>query len=145
MGECRTVARLLSLSLRVMKPPSRRNRHPAPDAAAHASCVMCSSRSSSKPSSESSPDDLAAIVTRIEANARARLQDLRSALAEQRDLREVFMALFPDGLTFTPTRTHDGERKIWKITGKANLHPLLGGVGSDCIATPTGFEPVLPA
>lgn len=72
---------------------------------------------------------------------RARLHDLRSALAEQRDLREVFLALFPDGLTFTPARTPDGKRKIWKITGKANLQSLVGGFRSECVATPTGFEP----
>ena len=34
------------------------------------------------------PDDLAALVTRIEDGAPAKLADLRSALAEQRDLRQ---------------------------------------------------------
>ncbi len=98
------------------------------------------------------PDDLAALVTKIEAGARARLHDLRSALAEQRDLREVFLALFPDGLTFTPARTPGGERQVWQIEGAASFAKLLGGAGGDgtgsgpdCVATPTGFEPVLPA
>jgi hypothetical protein len=37
--------------------------------------------------------------TEYRGRARAMLQDLRKALAEQRDLREVFLALFPKGLT----------------------------------------------
>ena len=75
--------------------------------------------------------------------ARARLLALRSALAEQRDLREVFLALFPEGLTFTPARTPNGERQIWEIEGAASFAALLGGgSGPDCVATPTGIEPV---
>jgi DNA invertase Pin-like site-specific DNA recombinase len=44
------------------------------------------------------PEDLTALVTKIETGARAKLADLRNALAERRDLREVFLALFPRGL-----------------------------------------------
>ena len=108
------------------------------------------------------PDDLAALITKIETSARSRLHDLRSALAEQRDLREVFLALFPDGLTFTPARTPDGERQVWRIDGAASFSSLVDQRGPDCVATPTarraigtrtgpdcvatpmGFEPMLP-
>lgn len=71
------------------------------------------------------PEDLAALVTRIEAGARAKLADLRSALADQRDLREVFLALFPEGLSFTPARSPDGTRAIWRIEGAANFGSLV--------------------
>ena len=71
------------------------------------------------------PDDLAALVTKIEAGARARLADLRTALADRRDLREVFLALFPDGLQFTPARSPDGTRAVWRIEGAANFCSLL--------------------
>ena len=73
------------------------------------------------------PDELAALVTKIEAGARAKLADLRTALAEKRDLREVFLALFPEGLSFTPARTADGARAIWRIEGAASLDRLLDG------------------
>lgn len=53
------------------------------------------------------PDELANLVTTIESNACVRLADLRTALADRRDLREVFLALFPEGLTFTPARLPD--------------------------------------
>ena len=87
------------------------------------------------------PDDLAAMITKIESGARARLEDLRKALAEQRDLREVFLALFPAGLVFTPARTPDGERAVWQIEGEASFATVVGGgSGPDCVATPTGFE-----
>ena len=91
------------------------------------------------------PDELAKLVTRIESSARARLKDLRTALADRRDLREVFLALFPQGLTFTPARSPNGTRQVWRITGAADLGTYLGGTPPDCVATPTGFEPVLPA
>lgn len=93
-------------------------------------------------SAKRTPDDLVALVTRIETSARARLHHLKTALADRRDLREVFLSLFPDGLTFTPARSPDGERQLWRIAGTANLSSLLGPVGPDCVATPTGFEGV---
>ncbi len=71
------------------------------------------------------PKDLAGLVAKIEAGARAKLQDLRNALAEQRDLREVFLALFPNGLTFTPARSPDGSRAIWHIEGAASFNQML--------------------
>jgi hypothetical protein len=82
-------------------------------------------------SAKRTPDDLAALVTRIETSARARLNDLRSALTDRRDLREVFLALFPDGLTFTPARVPDGERQIWLIADSANFSSLVDQVGPD--------------
>lgn len=91
-------------------------------------------------SAKRTPDDLVALVTRIETSARARLQDLKTALADRRDLREVFLSLFPQGLTFTPARTPDGERQVWRIAGSANVGTLVGPFGPDCVATPTGFE-----
>ncbi len=92
-----------------------------------------------------SPDELVAMVTKIEGAARKRLRSLRAALANRSDLREVFLALFPEGLTFVPARTPDGARQVWQIKGAANLGQLVEGAGPDYVATPTGFEPVLPA
>ena len=91
------------------------------------------------------PDDVAALVTKVEASARARLHELKTMLSEYRDLREVFVALFPEGLTFSPARTPDGARQVWRICGTADFRSVVGGSGPICVATPTGFEPVLPA
>lgn len=120
------------------------------------------------------PKELVALVKQIEANARAKLADLRSALANQSDRREAFLALFPDGLALSAARTPGGECQVWRITGGADLGSLTGGdgskrittrspandggipdqtaanpseagSGSKRIATPTGFEPVSPA
>ena len=95
------------------------------------------------------PADLAALVERVEANVRTNIRSLRAALTEQSDLREVFQTMFPSGLTFEAARTPDGMRQIWEISGDADFAALLGGKRSDrgfeCVATPTGFEPVLPA
>ena len=68
-----------------------------------------------------SPSELAALTERIEINVRANIARLRQALADQGDLREVFQAMFPDGLTFEPTRTPDDSRQIWKISGYADF------------------------
>ncbi|MEJ7598492.1 MAG: recombinase family protein [Kofleriaceae bacterium] len=84
------------------------------------------------------PDELANLITRIEGSARTRLADLRSALADRRDLRDVFLALFPEGLSFTPARSPDGTRQIWRISGAASFGGLVGGTPPDCVATPTG-------
>lgn len=59
-------------------------------------------------------------MDRVEANVRARVTALRHSL-DQADLREVFQAMFPDGLTFEPARTPDGARQIWKISGYADF------------------------
>jgi hypothetical protein len=95
------------------------------------------------------PADLAALVERVEANVRTNIAALRSALTEPSDLREVFHSMFPNGLTFEAARTPDGMRQIWRISGDADFAAILKGKRSDrgfeCVATPTGFEPVLPA
>ena len=95
------------------------------------------------------PADLAALVDRVEANVRSNIRSLREALADQADLGEIFQAMFPQGLTFEAARTPDGTRQIWKISGDADFAAVVGGGWSDrgfeCVATPTGFEPVLPA
>ncbi len=127
-------------------------------------------------SAKRTPDEVVSLVTTIEEVARRRLRDLRTALAERRDLRDIFLALFPEGLTFTPGRAPEGGRQVWRIAGSANLQSLMeappvrvatpdpseqpgkarrvhGSARSDvggfdppvCVATPTGFEPVLPA
>ena len=72
------------------------------------------------------PEDLAALVTKIESGARSRLADLRNALADKRDLREVFLALFPDGLSFTPARSPGDSRAVWRIEGAASFGSLVG-------------------
>ena len=67
---------------------------------------------------------------------------LKALLTDRRDLREVFVALFPGGLaTFSPARTPDGARKIWRISGSADFSSLMDHSGPVCVATPTGFEP----
>ena len=43
------------------------------------------------------PAELAALVDRVEANVRANVANLRQALVDQTDLREVFLAMFPEG------------------------------------------------
>ena len=86
------------------------------------------------------PDDVVALVSKIDTNARERLRDLRAALADRRDLREVFLALFPDGLTFTAARTPNESRQIWRITGTANLQSVIGTDPPDRVATPEASE-----
>ena len=78
------------------------------------------------------PDELADIINEVEATCRERLGDLKKALSDRADLREVFLALFPDGLTFTPAWTRDktGRRRVWHVKGAAQL------LGSDRVATP---------
>ncbi|MDQ2768384.1 MAG: hypothetical protein M3Y30_14675 [Gemmatimonadota bacterium] len=122
-------------------------------------------------STRRTPAELDALVAKIEASSRAKLADMRTALADERDRREAFLALFPTGLTFAANRTPDGARQVWKIRGDVDLGVLTGsdrvrtrppsdgsidaepsarnsstnGAGSKRVATPTGFEPVLPA
>jgi hypothetical protein len=117
-------------------------------------------------SAKRTPDDLEALVREIETTSRAKLLKIRAALADENDRREAFLALFPNGLSFSPTRTPDGKRQVWRIRGEADLGPLTGservttrppsdasatpglsnwnpsagGLGSDRVATPTGFE-----
>jgi len=89
-------------------------------------------------SAKRTPDELLTLAEKIEETARAKLQDLRNALAEQADLREVFLTLFPNGLTFTADRSPDGARQVWRITGDASFGSLVDPSGPDYVATPTG-------
>jgi site-specific DNA recombinase len=72
------------------------------------------------------PAEFAALVDRVEANVRANVAALRRSLADQSDLRDVFLAMFPHGLTFEPARTPDGARQIWKISGDADFAQTTG-------------------
>ena len=81
------------------------------------------------------PDEVASLVTQIEAVARERLRDLRTVLADRRDLREVFLALFPAGLTFTAARLPAESRQVWRIQGEANLGSVIASTSPDRVAT----------
>lgn len=60
------------------------------------------------------------IIAKVENAVREKLADLRTALArDSAGAREVYMALFPDGLLFTPAP--DVSPKVWKIQGVARL------------------------
>lgn len=88
------------------------------------------------------PAELESMIERVEKSVKQRLADVRSALADRRDLRETLMALFPKGLQFTPTRTPDGARQVWKIRGAANYAVLkdrgLGEPRSNLSCDPDG-------
>jgi site-specific DNA recombinase len=73
------------------------------------------------------PAELAALIDRVEANVRTNVAKLRESLADEADRREVFQAMFPDGLSFEPTRTPDGSRQIWKISGDADFAAVTEG------------------
>jgi len=83
------------------------------------------------------PDEIAALMTRVEASALERTKDLRSTLTRGGDLREVFRALFPDGVRLLPD--HDGTRQVWKIEAR----PDLGELAANCskrLVTPTAHR-----
>lgn len=81
------------------------------------------------------PDEMTKLVKRIETSARTRLADMRAALAHETERREVFLALFPEGLTFAPDRTPNGKRQVWRVTGEVDLGSLIDATGSKRIAT----------
>ena len=87
-------------------------------------------------SAKKTPDELAKLVKQIEISARTKLADLRGALRDESDRRQLFLALFPDGLTFAPDRTPDGKRHIWRITGDIDLGSLIDPTGTRIITTP---------
>jgi hypothetical protein len=66
-------------------------------------------------SARRAPSDLDALVAQVEAASRTKLADLRTALLNQSDRREAFLALFPVASRFSPTRTPDGARQVWKL------------------------------
>jgi hypothetical protein len=86
-------------------------------------------------SAKRTPEELTALVKQVERSARAKLADLQAALMNETDRREAFLGLFPEGLTFSPTRTPDGERQVWKISGGVDLGTLING-GSKRVTTP---------
>lgn len=66
------------------------------------------------------PGEASAQMEKIEATARERLTRLDQVMAGDRaGLREVFLALFPEGLTFRPYQREN--RQVWAISGSANL------------------------
>lgn len=81
------------------------------------------------------PDELKKLVKQIEATARTKLADMRAALEDESDRREVFLALFPDGLKFAADRTPDGKRQVWRIRGDIDLGSLIDATGSKRITT----------
>jgi site-specific DNA recombinase len=70
------------------------------------------------------PAERAKLIVQLEKTVKARLTDVRAALSDRRDLREILMALFPSGLQFTPARTSDGARQVWRMRGAANYRAL---------------------
>jgi hypothetical protein len=70
-----------------------------------------------------SPAMVADVLARAETVARAKLGDLRTALdADLPAMREVFQALFPEGLTFRPGE--NAARRVLAISGVARLDSL---------------------
>ena len=51
-------------------------------------------------------------------------------------LAQLFVALFPDGLTFAADRTPDGKRQIWRITGDIDLESLIDPTTPNDCANP---------
>ena len=77
------------------------------------------------------PDEVVALMASVEATCRQRLTDLRAALTDPSDVREIFLALFPDGLILTPEWAEDDS-------GNGRRSHLTKGriSGSVCVATP---------
>jgi DNA invertase Pin-like site-specific DNA recombinase len=69
------------------------------------------------------PALLGELVSKVEAAVRAKLDGLTEALTRDREgAREVFLAMFPEGLRFTPARApHGRRRQVWRIEGVADL------------------------
>ena len=76
------------------------------------------------------PGEISALVDQVESAAVAKLQDLREALTQPAQLRQVLRTLFPDGLRLTPVQA--GRRHIWRIQGAANLRELVGPWSRTC-------------
>ena len=69
------------------------------------------------------PDELRPMIDQAEASVRERLGNVRAALLDGSELRELFLRMFPEGITFTPTRV--GNRQLWKIAGEVAIGRLL--------------------
>ena len=73
------------------------------------------------------------MLAKAEAKARQRVADLRKALEDPADAREVFESVFlPEGLNFEEGLSSDGARRVWAISMTA--HPVRSILASD----PTG-------
>lgn len=81
------------------------------------------------------PKMRAELAAKVEQAAVGRLGDLRTALAgDPAGAREVYRALFPEGLRFLPAQ--GAGRKAWRVEGVARLDSAFG-LRSD----PTGSRP----
>jgi site-specific DNA recombinase len=79
------------------------------------------------------PAMLEELLSTAERNARQRVADLRVALANPSDAREVFESVFlPEGLEFKAGKSRDGSRRVWAISMTA--HPVRSILSCD----PTG-------
>ncbi len=66
------------------------------------------------------PKMLADLMVKVETSARRKLENMRTTLAaDPSGAREVYKALFPEGLIFKPTQK--GTRRVWEIHGIARL------------------------
>ena len=74
------------------------------------------------------PDEPGRSSRTVEARCREQIGDLRTALADRGDLREVFLTLFPDGLILTPEWAQDDS-------GNGRRSHLRQRRGSDPIAS----------
>lgn len=76
---------------------------------------------------ERAPEEIAGIIRGAQETAVAKLQNLQEALSRREALRDVFLTLFPEGLTFTPAWVENRSRRVWQVEGFARL----GGVPID--------------
>lgn len=67
------------------------------------------------------PEQVRDLMKRAEASAREKVRDLRTALRDRETAREVFLALFPDGLTFEAVEARKGQRRVFRVRGTAKL------------------------
>jgi len=72
-----------------------------------------------------SPAMVAELCASAEARARAKLDEVRDALLSDADgAREVYRAMFPDGVAFYPAEVRGASgrtRRVWRIKGRARL------------------------
>ncbi len=71
------------------------------------------------------PDEVASLMDTVEATCRQRLTDLRTALSAPTDLREVFVALFPDGLVLHPDIAPDDRPRRPSKRGRRVRSPSV--------------------
>ncbi len=81
------------------------------------------------------PGEVTELLARVERDARAKVANLRAALTRPEDLRQVFKAMFPDGVRLLPDRV--GKRNVWRIEAAADLREV-GGAFSTLSSDPKG-------